>query len=153
MAQVWVHEAGTFKLSDKLFWCAGSALTLLYLDQKHDPRHLGELEMLLQKFDASRVVSPVVISIATKRHGESVTSTSHHSRQAYACTEADLTNNDMKPIQGYDASSLNGRLAAPTRYALVRSDFIIFSQAATTEELVAQLQRAKELIMPERNSS
>jgi hypothetical protein len=147
MAQVWVHDSGDLVLSDKLFWSPQSALTLLIVNQDLDARELNELNGKLKRFTEVMVVSPTIVAVTTAPSKLAPADNVTHVRQTSVATVMDLKQKGIQPIENYDPSGLFKRFSARCRYALVRSDLIIYSEASTAAEVENQLQAAEKMLL------
>jgi hypothetical protein len=149
LAQVWVRkDSSTFILSDQLFWKSGAVLTLLFLASPNQNETV-ELErvlcsaglplgLLAEKVfelqqEASSLRPPVQLTKQLKLYPISV----------MQIPELEEVGIDLIPR--YDPRSFRHRFSPSSRFALVRPDHIVFSEAKSVMALGEQIKRAKEL--------
>jgi hypothetical protein len=149
MAQIWVQdEKGTFSLSDKLFYRHDSVITLLVVGQLPALTECHNLTEMLESTSAARIISQDIIAITTNDASSLSTDPAppENVHQYFTCTLSRINAAAVDVPPGYEPSALQARLKAGTRYVLVRSDFIIYSQASTLKQLATQLECAGRLI-------
>ncbi|CAH0057995.1 unnamed protein product [Clonostachys solani] len=148
-AQIFIQGArdGSAELSDHVFRNSNAALTLLVL---HHPETEQEWTAIQQapkrlnlpaNFLAAKVVSlndKVVDSLQQQPKSTKIQS----AHLLTPATAEAVSRAGHKPLPLYDPCGFRKRFQVSAKYALVRSDFIIFSQAQTLEELEGQIGRA-----------
>lgn len=145
MAQVWVQDGkGNFFLSDQLFYRKDSVIALLVVGQSPASTECRNLTEMLQNTSVARIVSQDIIAITTDDVSSSSTdpAPAENVHQYFTCNLSQVNAAAVDVPPGYEPLALQARLKAGTRYVLVRSDFIIFSQASALEELATQLECA-----------
>jgi len=150
VAQIWVRAPnGSRVLSDQLFWKSDSVLTLLLL-APHDQQEATELAKTLESARLPpKILSHDTVAIQYLESSSSSGSlTSPWKISEYSvCTPDELgRTEDINLLPGYNPTGFRNRFQAATRYVLMRSDFIIFSQASTLTQLSGQLQRAADML-------
>jgi hypothetical protein len=149
MAQICVQDGkGTFSLSDQLFYQHDSVLTLLVVGQLPDSTESHNLTEMIQSTCVARLMSQDIIAITTDVASSSSTdpAPAENVHQYFTCTLSQVNAAAVDVPPGYEPLALQARLKAGTRYVLVRSDFIVYSQASTLKQLATQLECAGRMI-------
>ncbi|OHF00199.1 hypothetical protein CORC01_04607 [Colletotrichum orchidophilum] len=149
-AQVFVKATeGHIKLSDSFFW-TGTTLTLLLLgqparDELTNIRRAVDGVKLPAGFLADRIV------FLTQKDSPNIGSPDWQPEskleELEPATLDDLREAGIVPRPLYDPVTLRSRFREQTKYVLMRSDFIVFSQAASLKDLETQLKRAGNMII------
>lgn len=149
IAQVWLRTAtGTMLLSDRLFSHAESLLTLLLLANEDAPVTSSEMGKLLDVIQACELADgllardTVVISREDHPHREGNTTCRLH----WICTVSELEACEASVPPRYKPAAFWERFDRGTKYALVRPDFIVFSQATSLSQLRSQLAHVHTMI-------
>jgi hypothetical protein len=153
LAQIWVQPRnGPPRRTDELFWREDTIFTLLVVGKPVDSEESSRIQEALRAANVpAHVLSREVVGISFDKDNRtsipsSTASFAYPSVQYFACDQSDLENSGITPIAGYDPACYLERFQRQTRYALVRPDFIFFSQASTLQQLSSQLDRAKVML-------
>ncbi|OAL52136.1 FAD/NAD(P)-binding domain-containing protein [Pyrenochaeta sp. DS3sAY3a] len=142
-AQIYVKKAkGDIMLSDRLVWESKAPLTLLLLRTPSTEEAL-DIDQVLKDVSLPRsflAQQPLHYCHHDELHdkNESVLSTTKFS----AATANDLNEAGISVLHLYDVAGFRNRFHRATMFVLLRQDFIIFSQAQTTSQLVGQINQA-----------
>jgi hypothetical protein len=133
-------------LSDHIFWRPRSTLSLLLLDHP-SKEEASAIEQALE--EAS--LPPYLLSGDILELCEDASSTSHSTshlatRKLSPGTFEDALCGGLSPLPCYNSSEFRARFQATARFVLMRSDFIIFSQARTVAQLHKQMRLALEML-------
>ncbi|KAH7160516.1 hypothetical protein B0J13DRAFT_433063, partial [Dactylonectria estremocensis] len=148
-AQVCVKTVDGFaQLSDEVFKGHGGFLTLLLLGQPND-REVSALEEALADAKLPRyLLSDDVVELCDGASSSSSTApATSKTKKLYLGTPEDtvrLTGETLVPL--YNPAPFRGRFQPLTRFALIRPDLIVFSQAQGLEQLMLQLRTALDMI-------
>ncbi|GKT70700.1 hypothetical protein ColTof4_03123 [Colletotrichum tofieldiae] len=147
-AQVFAKGANrSIQLSDGFFW-TGAALTLLLLHQPSLDEYSDIVRVIKRAKLSFCLLADRVIILG--RDSSSVDFPGDTPGLDWAvltpatAEELGAAGVETRPL--YDPGAFRKRFHAQTKYALMRSDFIIFSQAQTLEAVEAQLAWAEEMV-------
>lgn len=147
-AQIWSRkDSGSMILSDAVFWKPNSLLTLVLINGVANQSQVSELEETLQSANLpSGLLSDEIISFQYDKARSLNAFASTRVAQYYTCTSDDVKKEGNLVREGYHPEVFRNRFQGGTRYALIRPDLIIFSQASTLDQLLEQLKGAKDLL-------
>lgn len=148
-AQIFVQGAddGSVELSDQVFRNSKAALTLLILHHPGTEQEWTAIQQASKRLDLPTIFlaekaiclndnTPVPLQLQP----ESRKIQSLH--MLTPATAGVVSRAGHKPLPLYDPCAFRKRFQSSAKYALIRSDFIIFSQAKTLEQLEDQISRA-----------
>ncbi|KAH7136222.1 hypothetical protein EDB81DRAFT_901898 [Dactylonectria macrodidyma] len=148
-AQVCVKTAdGLCQLSDEVFKGHGGFLTLLLLGQSSEKEVSALMEALTDAKLPLYLLSDEVVELCDgNAAGSSKSPAASKTKKLYLGTPEDtvrMTGEPLVPL--YNPSPFRGRFQSSTRFALIRPDLIVFSQAQRLEQLMLQLRTALDMI-------
>lgn len=147
VAQIYVKSSdGAIQLSDYLFWGTEAVLTLLILHSSSGKGAVAIDETLMSLNLPSYLLASKAVELCDDIALLSPPSSLSAARFAPATLE-DVTKAGLPSLPGYDVASFRRRFQHETKYALVRSDLIVFSEAHTLDQLHEQLNNAKERLV------
>lgn len=151
-AQIFVQGARdrSVELSDHVFRNSNAALTLLILHHPETEQEWTAIQQASKRLDlpANFLAEKAIClndknSVSPELQPESAKIQSSH--MLTPATAGAISRAGHKPLPLYDPCAFRKRFQSSARYALIRSDFIIFSQAKTLEQLEDQISRAWEM--------
>ncbi|KAH7267931.1 hypothetical protein B0J15DRAFT_441099 [Fusarium solani] len=140
--------SGLTKLSDEVFWERSGVLTLLLLCHPDEEEAVGIKEALDEANLPPYFLSGEVLELCegTPHDGTELLSYLKTNR-FFLGTEEDTVRIMAQPlIPHYNPSAFRDRFQPATRYALIRPDFIVFSQARSPKQLGLQLHAAQKMM-------
>ncbi|VUC29693.1 unnamed protein product [Clonostachys rosea] len=152
-AQIFIRGArdGSVELSDHVFRNSNAALTLLVLHNPETEQEWAAIQRASKRLHLpSNFLAETVVTLNDKalssvqQQPESTKIESSHFLTP--ATAGAVSRAGHKPLPLYDPSAFRKRFHASAKYALVRSDFIIFSQAQTLEQLECQIGQAWRMV-------
>lgn len=137
LAQIFVRSGSSPPiLSDELLKQQKSAMTLLIVNENEETETRVRDLLKASKIPASVLSRDSLVSIFSNKR---------NFKGGYTCSgEYDLWDKEIRP--GYDNKSYVASLPLGTRYAIVRSDFIVFAAARSEVELERCLGLLKERV-------
>ncbi|KAL2678345.1 hypothetical protein Neosp_009091 [[Neocosmospora] mangrovei] len=149
MAQVCLKTtSGLTQLSDEVFWGRSGVLTLLLLRHPDEEEAVGIKEALDEASLPPYFLSKEVLELCDGSPSDGIELPSYlKANRFFLGTEEDAVRTMAQPLMPhYNPSSFRERFQTATRYALIRPDFIIFSQARSPKELGLQLHAALQMM-------
>lgn len=146
VAQIYVKSPdGAIQLSDHLFWRSQAVLTLLILYSPSKQEAVVIDETLMSVNLPSYLLASEAVELCDDIALFSAPSSLSAARFAPAALE-DVATAGLPSLPGYDVTSFRRRFQHETKYALVRSDLIVFSEAQSLDQLREQLNKSRELL-------
>ncbi|CAG9990781.1 unnamed protein product [Clonostachys byssicola] len=152
-AQIFIQGAcdRSVHLSDHVFRNSNAALTLLILHHPETEQEWTAIQQASKRLDlpsnflAEKAIclsDKTSVSLQLQPESKKIQS----SQMLTPATAVEASRAGHKPLPLYDPSTFRKRFQSSAKYALIRSDFIIFSQAKTLEQLEDQISRAWEMV-------
>lgn len=140
--------SGLTQLSDEVFWGRGGVLTLLLLRHPDEKEAMGIKEALDEANLPPYFLSREVLELCEGTPDDGIELPSYlKASRFFLGTEEDTVRTMAQPlIPHYKPCAFRGRFQPATRYALVRPDFIVFSQARNPKQLELQLHAALKMM-------
>lgn len=140
--------SGLTKLSDEVFWERSGVLTLLLLCHPDEEEAVGIKEALDEANLPPYFLSGEVLELCEGTPNDGTELLSYlKTNRFFLGTEEDTVRIMAQPlIPHYNPSAFRDRFQPATRYALIRPDFIVFSQARSPKQLGLQLHAAQKMM-------
>lgn len=142
-AQVYMKTGkGDLKLSDRFFWETRASLTLLLLRRPTYEEALSIQQALDDASLAPSLLAEDIFEYSDTAESSSTIKSVLPTRKIFPVTAADATKAGVSPHRQYDSAAFRKRFNKSTLCALLRPDFVIFSQAQSPSQLARQLKVA-----------
>ncbi|KAL6352167.1 hypothetical protein LRP88_14610 [Fusarium phalaenopsidis] len=140
--------SGLTQLSDEVFWERSGVLTLLLLCHPDEEEAVGIKEALDEANLPPYFLSGEVLELCEGTPNDGTELLSYlKTNRFFLGTEEDTVRIMAQPlIPHYNPSAFRDRFQPATRYALIRPDFIVFSQARSPKQLGLQLHAAQKMM-------
>lgn len=149
VAQVYVNTSegsSSSCLSDNIFWRPKSTLSLLLLDRPDKEEALAIEQALADASLPPYFLSDDVLELCEDASSTGDSTSYLETKKLFPTTFEDAIRGGMSLLPYYDSSEFRRRFQATARFALMRSDLIVFSQGQTPAQLRTQLQLASEML-------
>ncbi|KAI8711251.1 3-(3-hydroxy-phenyl)propionate/3-hydroxycinnamic acid hydroxylase [Fusarium sp. LHS14.1] len=142
--------SGLTQLSDEVFWGRSGVLTLLLLRHPDEEEAVGIKEALDEASLPPYFLSKEVLELCDGTPSDGIEFPSYlKANRFFLGTEEDAVRTMAQRLMPhYNPSAFRDRFQTATRYALIRPDFIVFSQARSPKELGLQLHAALQIMEP-----
>ncbi|RKL12515.1 hypothetical protein BFJ70_g16210 [Fusarium oxysporum] len=148
-AQVCLNTiTGVTQLSDEVIWKQSGVLTLLLLRHPDKEEAVGIKEILDEAGLPPYLLSEDIIELCEGTFNDGTELLSHlETNKFFLGTEEDTVRIMAQPLMPhYNPSAFRDRFQPATRYALIRPDLIVFSQARSPKQLGLQLNAALKML-------
>ena len=146
VSQIFVQERSDGKpiRSDNILCRSNPLMTIFVISSGNETSTaVSAARKLVQAVD----LNPLIVSDASVCVFDPANSSKELDVPTYLpCTLRELSGHDITPFLGYDENTFMRRIGSGTKFAIVRTDTIIFSLCKSVEELEISLNKMKDLV-------